>query len=179
MRTDLPQSVADELAARWTAAQPVVSAYISSVVRDFHDSQDILQDVALLVSRNFAQYDPKRSFITWAIAIARNRVRDFWRETSVDRVVFDSETVDAIAAAFEGLEPKFGPVQEALDHCLKRVQGKSLTLVKLRYESGLKASEIAIRVHATVSAVEVALHRIRLALRDCIQNRLRSRGVAT
>ncbi|MCP4172172.1 MAG: RNA polymerase factor sigma-70, partial [Fuerstiella sp.] len=46
----------------WTLAQPKVSAYVTSVVRDFKDRDDVLQDIAVAVIDSFDTYDPGRSF---------------------------------------------------------------------------------------------------------------------
>ena len=58
----------------WTLAQPAVSAFITSVVRDFKDRDDVLQDVAVAVIESFDRYDPQRPFTAWAIGVARNQV---------------------------------------------------------------------------------------------------------
>ena len=38
-----------ELARQWTAAQPGVSIFISSIIPDTHDAPDVLQDVAAAI----------------------------------------------------------------------------------------------------------------------------------
>lgn len=58
----------------WTLAQPAVSAFITSVVRDFRDRDDVLQDVAVAVIESFGRWDPERPFAAWAIGVARNQV---------------------------------------------------------------------------------------------------------
>lgn len=57
----------------WTLAQPAVSSFVSSVVRDFRDRDGVLQEVAVAVIESFESYDSKRPFLAWAIGVARNR----------------------------------------------------------------------------------------------------------
>ena len=55
----------------WTLAQPSVSAFVSSVVRDFRDRDDVLQDIAVAVIESIDLYDTERPFVAWAIGVAR------------------------------------------------------------------------------------------------------------
>ena len=64
----------EQLAALWTDAQPMVAGFILSLVRDVHDSDDILQNVATIVVRKRAEYDQDQPFTRWAISIARLEV---------------------------------------------------------------------------------------------------------
>ncbi len=59
---------------QWTLAQPVVSAFLTSVVRDFRDRDDVLQDVAVAVVECFDRWDRERPFVAWAMGDA-SRVR--------------------------------------------------------------------------------------------------------
>ena len=58
----------------WTLAQPVVSAYVAAVVRDFRDRDDVLQAISVAVLEAFSSYDPARPFTAWAMGIARNQI---------------------------------------------------------------------------------------------------------
>lgn len=69
-----------EAARLWTLAVPAVSAFISSLVRDFQDRDDLLQNVAVAVLESFDRYDPSFSFTGWAIGIARNQIRLYYRK---------------------------------------------------------------------------------------------------
>lgn len=52
----------ERLAALWTQAQPVVGAYIASMVPDYHVRQEVLQNTAVVLVRKFAEYDEDRPF---------------------------------------------------------------------------------------------------------------------
>jgi RNA polymerase sigma-70 factor (ECF subfamily) len=156
----------------WIADQAIVAAFISSAVPDFHDCQDILQEVAIAVLEAADTYDSTRPFIAWAIAIARNRIIDFRRRKSAGRVVFDSEVIDVVGRAFEEIRAEAGPMGEALSACLKGLALKSTRLLEMRYHRSLKSAEIARQVGAAAPAIDMALHRIRVGLRTCIERRL-------
>ena len=65
---------AREVARLWALAQPAVSAYIASLVRDFRDRDDVLQDVAVAVLISFGSYESSRLVRRLGDRVARNQV---------------------------------------------------------------------------------------------------------
>ena len=51
-----------EVTRLWTLAQPRISAFVSSMVRDYRDRDDLMQDIAVAVFDSFDSYDPGRPF---------------------------------------------------------------------------------------------------------------------
>ena len=89
----------------WTLAQPAVSAFITGIVRDFRDRDDVLQEVAVAVIESFDRYDPGRPFVPWAIGVARNQVGLYLRRRGRDRLCFDSAALDRGATELLALDP--------------------------------------------------------------------------
>ncbi len=50
---------------------------------------------------SYANYDPQRPFVAWALGIARNQVGTYLRQHRRNRVVLDAVAVENVAAAFE------------------------------------------------------------------------------
>ena len=71
----------------WTLAQPVVSAFVTSVVRDFKDRDDVLQEIAVAAIESFDAYDPDRPFVPWVMGVARNQIGLYLRQRRRDRLV--------------------------------------------------------------------------------------------
>jgi RNA polymerase sigma-70 factor, ECF subfamily len=157
---------------------PAVAAYIRSLTGSFHDAQDILQEVSVIVVRKYAQYDRAKPFVAWAIGIARNEVLAYRRDKYMDRQVFDNVAVERLADAFAETSSQPDDLLEALAKCVKKVPDRTRKLLQLRYLEDLKYEQIAELVQAGTSAVKVALHRVRSALRDCVTQRLARRGSA-
>ena len=95
-----------DLAMFWVNSQPVVSAYISANVVDTHHVEDILQEVAQVCAEKFDEYDRERSFISWAMGIARNRILKYYRTRSRDRIVLSEAVLERLEGALEKLEPE-------------------------------------------------------------------------
>lgn len=162
----------------WTLAQPAVSAFINSVVRDFRDRDDVLQDVAVAVIESFASYDPERPFVAWAVGIARNQVGNYLRSRRRDRLLFDDETVERLAIAFSEVPRQKLLALDFLQDCLKSLEGRARMLCDLRYRDDLKPGAIAEEVGMTANSVAKALQRIRDQLRECIERKSLTEGVA-
>ncbi len=61
----MQQEQTEQLARLWTESQSVVASYVLSLVRDFHCAEDILQQVAVVLVREFEKYDRSRPFLPW------------------------------------------------------------------------------------------------------------------
>ena len=167
----------EEVARCWTVAQPTVSAFISLMIPNYHDAQDILQEVAVAVfAHDFTTSGMPRSFNAWAVQIARHKVVDYRRRHGNQKNMFDTDTINSVADAYANIKDEDNPRREALDQCLDKVRGKPRTLLELRYRANMQASEIAAVTGQSIAAVRVGLHRIRLALREYIELRLAAGG---
>ena len=155
----------------WSLAQPAVSAFITTVVRDFADRDDVLQEVAVAVLESFASYDDSRPFTPWAIGVARNQAGLFLRRRRRDRHTFDSDAVAAVAAAFAGITADDVRPLDHLRDCLRGLDEKSRRLCELRYRDDLKPAAIAASLAMSANAVSKALQRIRDQLRSCVENK--------
>lgn len=170
-------STTKQAARAWTLAQPVVSAFIASLVQNLRDRDDVLQETAVAVIESFDRYDPARPFNAWAIGIARNQIGLYLRSRGRDRLVFDAEAVDQLAVAFEGVTPEEAQPLDHLRDCLQLLEGRSRELCDLRYRHDLKPASIAERVGMSANSVAKALQRIREQLRVCIERKNSAAGV--
>lgn len=161
-----------EVARLWTLAQPTVSAFVASMVVDFRDRDDLLQDVAVAVIDSFEQYDPTRPFVAWAIGIARNNIRNYLRSRQRDRHVFDSAAVDSLAQAYADVSPTASARSGHLAQCLDTLGDRARMLCELRYAKGHKPAAIASNVDMSPNAVAKALQRAREQLRECVERKL-------
>jgi RNA polymerase sigma-70 factor (ECF subfamily) len=173
----MQQERTEQLARLWTESQPVVASYILSLVRDFHAAEDILQQVAVVLVREFEKYDPARPFLPWALGIAKNVALKSRREMSKDvSLLLDTELLDQIQVGFEENLGAWTALRQALQTCLQKQHERMREVLRWRYAFDLKPQEVAARMGITSGAVRVMLHRARMALRECIQHRLRAAG---
>ncbi len=159
------------LVRQWTVCQPSVAAYISLMVPNYHDAQDILQEVAVAIfSRDYSSSQMPLSFKAWALAIARNKVIDFRRRGV--QVKLPDEILDMMTGVFHELSHEESPRRDALEQCIKRLSAKALHLLELRYRQDQNMAAVAQLSGQSLVAVRVATPRIRTTLRRCIEQRL-------
>lgn len=156
-------------------------AFIASVVRLPSAREDVLQEVALALWRNFHRYEAARSFGAWARGIARHKVFDQLRRDSRCLLTLGPEAVEALDRAFGEETPpssSFPDAQEtetALAECLGNLPARSTDLLTRRYTGGEEISQLAARFGTSATAIYQQLSRLRTALGDCIRRRLARR----
>ncbi|MDR3632585.1 MAG: sigma-70 family RNA polymerase sigma factor [Isosphaeraceae bacterium] len=163
----------------WTLAQPTISAFVTSLVREIHDRDDILQEVAVAVMESFGTYDHSRPFVAWAIGIARNQVGLYFRRRGRERLVFDPQAMEQLEQAFAEIRPRDVRILDHLEECIQSLQNRARNLCRLRYEHDLKPLAIAPRVGMSANGVAKALQRTRELLRECVEKKAILDGIAS
>ncbi len=156
---------------QWTTTLPKVAAFVGSMVYDVTDRDDVLQDCAVAAMASFDRYDASRSFAGWAIGIARNQIRLYFRRKSNDPHVFDDDALDVLVNAFARARPEEDRKLSKLEACVEQLEGRSRELCEYRYANDLKPAAIAGKVGMTPNAVAKSLQRIREQLRECIEKK--------
>ncbi len=166
-----------ELARLWVQSQSVISAYITANVLDVQHAEDLVQEVAQVVAEKFDTFDRNRSFISWALGIARNRVLKYYRSRARDRLVLSETALTKLEQALESVEPEVEERRAALKVCLEKIQGRRRQVLEMRYSQNAKVADIAQRFGMSADGVFVMLHRIRTVLYGCIRRQLTKEGV--
>jgi RNA polymerase sigma-70 factor, ECF subfamily len=168
-----PSIDAEGFTRLWVPAQPIVSAYISALVPNVQDAQDILQKVALTALQKLNQYDASRPFCAWVIGMARFEILVYRRQQARGLLVLSESLDTQLAETCEMLRDELEERRSFLRECLQLVRGRSLTLLRFRYEEALSFEEIARRLRIKQGAARVAIVRVRAFLRECIERRLK------
>lgn len=165
-----------DLARLWVQSQAAISAYVTANVIDMHHAEDLVQEVAQIVAEKFGEYDRARSFTSWALGIARNRLLKYYRTRSRDRLVLSEAALIQLADALERVEDEAEERRMALRSCLEQIEGRRRTVLEMRYGENIKVAAIAEQLNMSADGVSVMLHRIRAALFDCIQRQMSKLG---
>lgn len=154
----------------WTLAQPSVSAYVSSMVRNFSDRDDVLQEVAVAVLESFHRFDSSRSFNAWAMGIAKNQILLYFRKRKSEVLLFDEQTAQLLCSAFAEEADVPWDFQH-LDDCMQQLDPKNREVCRLRYEQDLKPADIGVVLSISANTVSKMLQRVRQQLRLCIERK--------
>ena len=171
-----PDKQLGKLTIQWAQSQPVIAAFISSLVPDFHDADDILQNVAVVTVRKYQQFDPTRSFVAWAIGIAKNEILKHQSKQGKDHLLLDIDAIDSVTQVYakehSTIHDTRIDLSNAISTCMSRLKGKWQLIMEMHYLREQSAARIAQHLGMTRNSVFVSLHRIRIALRDCVNRRL-------
>ena len=173
MEERLEQWEVTELTLHWTKAQPKVADFIALMVPGFHDAEDILQRVAVVVTQKYRRYDKERSFTDWAVGIAKFEILAYRRRRARDKHIFDESLIEDIANAYTGIESKLEQARQVMQECVERIQGRNRRVLEMWYLEDISQVQIADCLNTTPNSIYVTLHRIRSILRTCVQRRLR------
>jgi RNA polymerase sigma-70 factor (ECF subfamily) len=164
------------LATHWVKAQPIVAAFIGSIVRDSHRADDLLQEVARISAVKFDQFDPSRPFTSWVLGIARFEILRFRRSQGRSRIMFSDSLLENLIDDFQDQSEHSEDRRRALGECLDGISGRRRIVLEMRYQRDLRPPDIAERLGITPNAVLLLLHRTRRFLADCISRRLLREG---
>lgn len=153
-----------------TTYQSNIYAYIVSLVANFNDADDIIQETTSLMWEQFDQFKPGTDFVAWGIRIAYFKVLDFRKKKRADQKIFFSDDVFRKFAenAPAHLEDS-GDIIQRLQDCVKKLQAPDSSLVHLRYLTGLSVLDISRRFNASIRSIYYNLSRIQGMLLNCIQ----------
>lgn len=157
---------------------------------DAHQAEDAVQDALIGAMKNAASFGGRAAFKTWMFAILKNKIADIlrYRQRTVNVGSLGGEDDEDMSELFDSKgywqveerpvawgnpeatlrESHFWRVFEA---CLEGLPPKQARVFMMREFIELEADEICAAVELTTSNLHVLLHRSRLRLRECIENK--------
>lgn len=156
----------------WTDAQPTVSQYVTSLVRDHWVARDIIQNTSLTLLRKFSEYDDARPFFSWALGVAKFEILGQKRDFARNRIISDTELIEKYTEAWAEIAPTLNNEATALKHCVGELKGRSRAIIKLRYSDGKSSDSIGDELSISAANVRTILKRTRDALKRCVAKQL-------
>jgi len=155
-----------------TKYERLVYGYILSLVPNWSDADEILQETNVRLWEEFDKFVVGTNFAAWAIRVAHFQVLTWRKQVSRSRLVFDQRVVDALAEDPHWTDDAFEARQQALGDCVAELPHHSRELLRHCYARGNKIKDVALRLKRSPTAVYKALERIRLTLHSCIERKL-------
>lgn len=151
--------------------------FILSLVHNWTDAEDLLQQTSVVLWRRFGEFRPATGpdgagFMAWACQVARYHVLNFRRRQTRDRHVFSDETLEALAGEGADDAGALDSERRALDACLAKLDAGSRDLLRRCYEPGALVTRIAEELGRTANSIYKGLNRIREGLLRCIRRTL-------
>jgi RNA polymerase sigma-70 factor, ECF subfamily len=160
-------------------------------VHDSAHAEDLVQDTLIAVVQQWSSYRGDAALSTWAISILRHKVADWYRsptarrerqlpdegEAALDAALADQfdetghwrEAVPAWQQPDNHAERK--QMMQTLDGCLAKLPEQTRRVFMMREWLGFESDEIRAQLGLSADNVRTILHRARLSLRECMQQR--------
>ncbi len=145
-------------------------AFILSLLGDADQANDVMQETNIVLWQKADEFQLGTNFMAWVFRIARFQVMAYRQRKGRDRLLFDDETVAAVADDLESLEEDDRLM--VLADCLDLLPENGRELIERRYTEGASVKGIAEELDETANRIAVRLHRLRVTLMKCIQREL-------
>jgi len=146
--------------------EEALRGFVRSLVPTLEDSREVMQETAAVLWRKF---DEAADFRPWAFGVAKFEALAFLRDRARDRHVFGDDVLALLEAEAVGAARWSEREERALDECLQKLPSAQRELVETAYAPGVRMDEMARTAGRTPMALYKTLHRIRMALADCVE----------
>ncbi len=171
--TPVEDKVSIEFAQLLTANQRRLFGFIFSLLPDYTQANDVLQETNLALCKSAEKYDPEKNFSAWAFQVARFQVMAHMKKHKRNRLVFDEELLNLVADDAEEDAERLDEMRMVLNICLAKLPEKQRALVSSRYEDDASIKSVAKSMNRSEGSITQALFRIRSALMKCVEVELK------
>lgn len=149
-----------------------IYGFILSMVPDWSDADDLLQETATVLWSKFDRFEPGTDFGAWALKIARFEVLNFFKRNDPQKLQFREQTLKLIAPQFEKAMMQQDERRDALLHCIASLNQRDRQVLEMRYEMGASIRSIAQKISRSADTVYKSLNRIHRRLLFCVRTTL-------
>ena len=165
-----------DIAALFLSHQARIYGFISALVPNRADAEDLLQETGLVLFNRAQDFEPGTNFLAWACQIARNKVLNYRTRESRSPLRFGDEFTSIIAEYQLGQVTNECDRQGALMQCLEKLPASDRSLVEKCYRAGATIKQVAEHIGRPPNVVYKRLRQIRELLRNCVRETLVQEG---
>ena len=148
-----------------------LNGYVLSLVHHWADADDILQEVAIALWRQFDKFDPATDFGTWACTVAYYHVLSYRKTAKRRRLRFTDEVDRLLDREIAAVAGEFGDYQDMLRRCLDKLSESERGFLHAYY-SGTPIAELSQRLARSAASLYKDLSGLRRTLRACVDRAL-------
>jgi RNA polymerase sigma-70 factor (ECF subfamily) len=160
--------MAEDFVRLMTEHQGRLFGYLYSLLGDADQANEVLQETNVILWRDSQEYRPGSNFKAWAFRVAHFQMMAFRQRQIRDRLVFEDDLIEGLAAGAREADENFEARQKLLDGCLEKLGEPQRDLIRRRYALGESLQSIAERRRMSANAVTQALFRLRQSLMQCV-----------
>jgi RNA polymerase sigma-70 factor (ECF subfamily) len=156
----------------------MLHSFVFAISRDPHQTEDILQEVAVVLWSKFSEFREGSDFGAWSRSIAYRELLSARRVDARARRHLDESCAREILAAYQRRSETVDTTvhREALRRCLGSMGGDLRDIMHCRFGLRMSSREIAGRFSRTSQGVDALVYRAKKLLSDCVRTRLSTGG---
>jgi RNA polymerase sigma-70 factor, ECF subfamily len=149
-----------------------LSGYILSLVPNWTDADDLLQETKLRLWEQFRVYDSSKDFGVWARTIAHYQVLTYRKRSHRQSARFTSTCVELVAAEAAAVATEADTRHRLLAECLAALSDASRKVLAFCYSDNLSIKDAAVKLGRSVRGLQRAVANLRRTLQQCVEDRL-------
>ena len=155
--------------------QPALRAFVLSLLPGSPEVDDVIQETNAEIWTKRGDFRIGTNFKSWMFSVAKFKVMSVWRDHKRRKVwAVPEETLNMLVERIEvGAFAETETRQEALRQCLDRLREEDRMLILNRYIADHNLDRLEQESGRKKDSLKVSLHRIRTALRVCMNRRIR------
>lgn len=166
------ESALDQFTSLYSRNERYIFRFIASMLGQPDDAEDLLQETAKKLWKQFDSYDQSKEFLPWACTVARYEVLSYWKKLKVRRKYFSNDVIELLADDWCDRELERDAQTQALKKCVEKLQLEDRDILNKRYDSSLSLKDLAERLKQSPNSLYKKLQRIRRSLFKCITTRM-------
>lgn len=175
-RPQLPPAGLDRTSALrlLLANRGMLIGYINAITGDPNLTEDVFQEVSIVVLEKCGQLHDVEGFKPWSRTIARFQSLKAVNRRSAGPIALGDDLIDLIDTQWQSVDRSDDHADElaALRLCLTRISPRAKQLVRMRYHDNLPGVRIAEILGQPINTVYVTISRIHRSLADCVRQRI-------
>ena len=156
----------------YSAHQSRLFAFIFSLLPNWHDSEEVFQEMSVVLWRAFDSYRRGSDFRAWSFKVAFNQVLAFRKRRKRLAAIPGLEAMEAIACEVDHISSVLDAQLAAMAACVEKLPPRSREIINRCYQPGAKIRQVAADLKRPEGTIYKLLTRIRRRLFDCIQETL-------
>ena len=167
----------DEFARLFARNDRWLYAYLMTLLGNPSDTEEVFQEVCVVLWREFEVFDLGSDFRKWVSVIARHRVMQYRAKKSRQAAQLSEDVIDMLADEALQRTSELEERSTALHDCLDSLSESDRRLVAACYSDMNRSyKRTAEYLGMSVNTLYKALQRTRKALRTCVERRIAAQG---
>jgi RNA polymerase sigma-70 factor (ECF subfamily) len=159
------------------ANQRRINSYVLSLVPNFSDADDIMQETISVMWSKFDQFEVGTDFTSWGIKVAYYHIMTYRKKKAKDKLVLSENLFLKIDEIAKEKQHHTDERINHLRHCIEKLNPVDQRFLKARYELNYNANNLAVQLDRSVQYVYKHMARIFHTLNLCVKRVIREAEV--